>query len=1021
MRRIQMLALVLACMCFAPMVAQNAGNHFIYFTDGRLEVYPQELVKGLQMTGDGYALTLINDSVISWTVDEVERVSDQGPELPQLTEFEFDDKLNEQLTNDVAATIADGRVTATVAAIGKYLTPTFETDSRDAVVYVDGVEQVSGQSRRRFADEVVYTLSRQGYSRFSMEKVKEEVWSDPQSGLKAIPLTEEMLSTNAPTSQTHEGLGMMLDGEPSTIFHSTWSADAVYEVDLSKQVYIEVALPYPISALQFYYAGRTNTDRYNVLEWRVEASTDGKEWNEVATLDESKGLPVVGSGITYTSPDIELGGQCSYVRFTAVKVSYKNYLCISELRLYEVTGGEVEPELISPAEYAYRMVPYGREMTVAVDWLTDYATAVPRIDIDIEGGQMVSSKDYYLNAQITIQGNGVWPDFQDSVQIKGRGNSSWSSYPYAKNPYRLKFDESVKPFGLKKGKNWNLIAQAQTGSMMTNAMAMKMARMVGAAGANDVIPVDLYMNGMYRGSYIFTQKTGLANNSIDLDDESAAVFLELDSYFDEVYRFKSDSYRLPVNIKEPDFSEGETLLSYEQTMADFNAFETALYEGTNFERFVDIDKLVRFMLVNELALNTELNHPKSVFLHKESLNDIGSRYTFGPVWDFDWGYGYESVRSYCTWGAESELFSYITSGVGNRFFSHLWKSSDWVKYRYYELWTEFMEQHLQELIDYVDDYYAYAAPSFRNNASIWSDGNNYATVAENMKEWLTMRAHYIMDGLATYKLNGLIDYTFGDVNVDGRINERDLELMLTYLKGVHPVAFKFAKGDIDVDSEVSVADLAWLCQLIENESGAPSPLNLYPSLYVEDEVFGVAVTEVTEGLTWELELSMDNMNPYVAFQMDVALPEGIGVFDDETSMALLPAMEEAHAVSNAYLPDGDYRIVGYSLTNTVLSPSAGALLTLSLEADRVLPEGRYPISITNIRAVSPTGEETLMANVNATLKVSPYSNIATPTEAPCEVTYYTPEGKQLDAPRLGVVICRKVYSDGRVEVEKRKY
>ena len=1018
MRRIQKLALVLACMYFAPMVAEN---HFVYFTDGRLEVYPHELVKELQTTADGYALTLINDSVISWTGDEVERVSNEAPQLPQLTEFEFDDKLNEQLVNDVPATIADGRVTATVAAIGKYLTPTFKTDSRDAVVYVDGVEQVSGQSRRRFADEVVYTLSRQGYSRFSMEKVKEEVWSDPQTGLKAIPLTEAMLSTNAPTSQTHEGLGMMLDGEPSTIFHSTWSADAVYEVDLSKQVYIEVALPYPISALQFYYAGRTNTDRYNVQEWRVEASADGKQWNEVATLDESKGLPVMGSGITYTSPEIELGGQCSYVRFTAVKVGYKNYLCISELRLYEVTGGEVEPELISPAEYAYRMVPYGREMTVAVDWLTDYATAVPRVDIDIDGGQMVSSKDYYLNAQITIQGNGVWADFQDSVQIKGRGNSSWSSNPYAKNPYRLKFAESVKPFGLKKGKNWNLIAQAQTGSMMSNAMAMKMARMVGAAGANDVIPVDLYMNGMYRGSYIFTQKTGLANNSIDLDDESAAVFLELDSYYDEVYRFKSDSYRLPVNIKEPDFSEGETILSYEQTMDDFNAFETALYEGTNFERFVDVDKLVRFMLVNELALNTELNHPKSVFLHKESLNDMGSRYTFGPVWDFDWGYGYESVRSYCTWGAESELFSYLTSGVGNRFFSHLWKSSDWVKYRYYELWTEFMEQHLQELIDYVDDYYAYAAPSFRNNASIWSDGNNYAAVAEDMKEWLTKRAHYIMNSLDTYELNGLIDYPFGDVNVDKRINARDLELMLVCLKGIKPMGFNSDMADIDADAEVSVADLAWLCQLIENESGAPSVLNLAPSLYVENGVFDVAVDEVTEGLTWELDLSMANMNPYVAFQMDVTLPEGIGVFDDETSITLQPAMEAAHAVSNGYLTGSDYRIVGYSPTNAVLSPSAGALLTLTLEADRVLPEGRYPIAISNIRVVSPTGEETTMADVNATLKVSIPSAIATPTESACEVTYYTPEGKQLDAPRSGIVICRKVYSDGRVEVEKRKY
>ena len=85
-----MLALVLACICVARVVAEN---HYVYFTDGRLEVYPHELVKELQTTADGYALTLINDSVISWTADEVERVSNEGPELPQLTEFEFDDKL----------------------------------------------------------------------------------------------------------------------------------------------------------------------------------------------------------------------------------------------------------------------------------------------------------------------------------------------------------------------------------------------------------------------------------------------------------------------------------------------------------------------------------------------------------------------------------------------------------------------------------------------------------------------------------------------------------------------------------------------------------------------------------------------------------------------------------------------------------------------------------------------------------------------------------------------------------------
>ena len=115
-------------------------------------------------------------------------------------------------------------------------------------------------------------------------------------------------------------------------------------------------------------------------------------------------------------------------------------------------------EIIEPAEYAYLMMPFGREYRVHVDWLTDRAEQVPRIDIDIENGEMVQSKDYYLNATITIEGAGVFPSVEPTpVQIKGRGNSSWSSWAWDKNPYRLKFEEKQKPFGLTKGKNWVLL------------------------------------------------------------------------------------------------------------------------------------------------------------------------------------------------------------------------------------------------------------------------------------------------------------------------------------------------------------------------------------------------------------------------------------------------------------------------------------------------------------------------------------------------------------------------------------
>ena len=1011
----QIILLVLLGFLTEVSVAQADACHYVYFSDGSVEAYPLEYVKMLETTSDGYVLTLVNDSVCEWGVSAVDSVSSVAPAFPQFVEFDFNDNANEQLVNDVYGSITDGKVTATVAAIGKWLTPAYKLSDKAAVAYVDGVAQVSGVSRLRFADEIVYTLGYPKYQRFSMEKISDEVWSETDEVIESVALTEDMLSTNAPTAIEGEGLGMMLDNNVNTIFHSTWSADPVYEVDLNKQVYISVALTKPISDLQFYYSGRLNNDRYHVLEWRIEASNDGRDWVEVATIDESDGLPLA----SYTSPTIALGASYSHLRFTAVRVGYKNYLCISEFRLYEVKDASGGPVLLEPARYAYCMRPLGREVPVDVTWLTDKAASVPRIDIYVDGGQMVSSKDYYLNALIMIDGNGVFADFEDSVQIKGRGNSSWSSNPFAKNPYRLKFASSVKPFGLKKGKNWNLIAQAQTGSMMSNPMAMKVARMVGATGANDVVPVDLYMNGLYRGSYIFTQKTGLANNSIDLDDEAAAVFLELDTYYDETYRFYSNSYSLPVNIKEPDFSEGETVLDMAQVKTDFNRFETSVYNDSHFERLVDVDMLVRFMLVNELVLNTELGHPKSTFLYKENLNDLGSPYVFGPVWDFDWGYGYEGDRGYCTSSPEQNLFGYHPSGKGNRFFSKLWKSSELVKRKYYELWCDFMENHLQELIDYADDYFAYANNSFVENAYQWGDGWNYEYTAGNMKTWLEARAHYIFDNLTAYNLDVPMVPLYGDVNGDKAVASDDLDMLLSYMFDKKSLAFDFDQADMDVNGDITISDVAWLCEEIE-EQNCPMPSVADGDWKGVNKALSVRVDGMPDGMEWQLAVSLDNAQPYIAFQMDVELPEGITVFDDFTDMAASERLAGTHVLRNGYLKDGSYRIVGYSASNAPIAGTEGDLFTLLLTADRQLSVGSYPLTVTNMRFLTRGGSEEVPADVVASLNVKDTA-IEMPVASPCTITYYTIEGEPLAAPRSGIVICRKVYSDGRVEVTKRMY
>ena len=791
--------------------AQTSNNLYLHFTNGDVLGIARESIKGFTHDNQQCTLTLLNDSVLTWPSTDIDSVGNSTPVYPQFTELKLDDKLNDQIFRDIDATVTPNQVTMTIGAIGKYLTPSFKMDMPDAIAYIDGKEQVSGQSRMRFADEVKYLLTLPGHKQLTMTKVSDEVWSETVQGTHEIALAEDMLSTNEPAARS-EGFENLFDGDHSTIFHSRWESNGA---NINQPAYIAVTLPHAISELQFWYVGRMNS-KYDIFEWLIEASNDGYNWKEVTTLDSQHGLPASNNAdYEFTSPNIALGGAYSYLRFTATQVGHKNYLCLGEFRLYEVGGESSESVLLQPAQYAYRTVPMGREVPVIVDWLTDHATSVPRIDINIDEGKMVSSKDYYLNAHITIQSNGVWEDMEDSVQIKGRGNSSWSSNPFSKNPYRLKFASSVKPFGMKKGKNWNLIAQKQSGSLLTNAVAMKVARLTGTAAANDVIPVELYMNGEYRGSYIFTQKVGMANNSVDYDDESQAVLFELDEY-SEAGQFRSDSYYLPVNIKDPEFGEDETLLDYDGVRAEFNRFETAVYDGTNFERFIDIDMLTRYMLLNELVLNTELGHPKSTFLSRENLNHLSSRYTFGPGWDFDWSYGYEGSYQYCVKGATKDFFSYHTGKPGNLFFSALWRSSEWVQYHYYQLWKEFIDKHLQELIDFVDDYYAFARSSFENNSYLWGDGDSYQYEEEvaNMKSWLTQRAHHIMSTLYAYAPDDAVPYSYGDINGDELIDDDDRVVMLDMLLGGSEKGLDKQQADADVDGQVTIADFVWVNQLV---------------------------------------------------------------------------------------------------------------------------------------------------------------------------------------------------------------
>lgn len=409
---------------------------------------------------------------------------------------------------------------------------------------------------------------------------------------------------------------------------------------------------------------------------------------------------------------------------------------------------------------------FEHDYTVVVDFLTDHPAGeyrIPTVYIETADGKLPTSKTTYKDATIRIDGGGVFPDYEEAAtQIRGRGNSSWDNSN--KKPYRLKFVEKGKPFGLTKGRSWVLLANNQSKSAFCNAIAMEIAGQVETVACNHIVPCELYINGEYCGLYNFTENPGFGNNSVDLADESRAVMLELDSYYDETYKFKDSYYSVCTNVKEPDFGDPEsTELTFPEVKSHYNAFCQVLKNGTDGQltEKVDVVSVAKARFVTELTRNTEVKHPKSWKLYNADITQPDSLYVFGPVWDFDWAYGYDGTGEYYKRYTESDLFLGMNSwNTGYHYFSKLFRGFDSVKQEYYRLWVQWREKEgIEELCDFIDCYYDYVSKALDHNTSKWGDSTNYASQKETAKTWLRTRATYLFNKADVYELDGIEQVT----------------------------------------------------------------------------------------------------------------------------------------------------------------------------------------------------------------------------------------------------------------------
>ena len=399
----------------------------------------------------------------------------------------------------------------------------------------------------------------------------------------------------------------------------------------------------------------------------------------------------------------------------------------------EQKSGMTKNDFSSPVVYQFIMRNGETfQYTVKAEFLL---SAIPELTITTTDPSIaeIPSKDYYLEGTLAVNGRGGYEDYTGKTEIKGRGNSTWG---YPKKPYRLKLNKKAEICGLGKAKNYVLLANHLDPTLMLNSVAFKIGRLLELPFTNHAIPVDVVLNGIYKGSYLLTEQIEVKENRVDLD-ENNSVMWELYSYWDDEPKFKSTAFNLPVMVKDPDL----TTEQFEYWKKDFNAFTTQFakepLEGNSYVDMIDIESVAKFLITFNLVHNMEINHPKSVFLHKEG----NGKYVMGPIWDFDWAYDYEGTSNH--FGRyNTPLFSSSMNGVGTAFFQRFLQDSR-VKAIYKRTWQDFKNNKLDALLQYVDDYAVMLKPSVERNSELWENTRSFDTKVKELKTWLRNRADYI--------------------------------------------------------------------------------------------------------------------------------------------------------------------------------------------------------------------------------------------------------------------------------------
>lgn len=266
----------------------------------------------------------------------------------------------------------------------------------------------------------------------------------------------------------------------------------------------------------------------------------------------------------------------------------------------------------------------------------DNFTKLPVILIDTENDADITSKEQYINGELTFIGKDYNdPYYKKEIKIRGRGNYTWS---LPKKPFQLKFDKKNSFFDLAEDKKWIFLANYTDKTMLRTAIAFELGYLSNSMWTPKYDFSEVFLNNQHIGTYQITEKVEEDDHRVNIGKNGYLIEIE------QLEKTKADdilfnTQRLWFTIKSPELNEDSDEYNYIKNYV--RKVENVLYgssfndEKNGYRTLIDIDSFIDWYLINEISKNNDAAFYSSCYMTLVT----GEKLKMGPIWDFDISFG----------------------------------------------------------------------------------------------------------------------------------------------------------------------------------------------------------------------------------------------------------------------------------------------------------------------------------------------------------------------------------------------